>query len=231
MRFQSLTKIQVLSCSANELLRTIREMILREAGREVVNSSSKAHALELIQRESFDVLLLGHSLSDSSLDSLCDGFRRRFPSGRVVLVSGGEDRSCRHSLILARRDLPPASTWLIFFKSTAGPSPLSTRHSAHARVSSETGLAETKIIGTCPLCRFIACETIPPSMSGIAKSRSTRSTSLLAKRCNASWLDQRRTSDVETARNFIWKPDATANAWPLSSKLARGYNLQSSPHF
>jgi hypothetical protein len=78
--------IRVLSCTANEQLHS-SEMILTHAGCQVVSSKSKPEALRLLEGGGFDVLLLGHSLSGASVETLCEIFRSCIPSGRIVVVS------------------------------------------------------------------------------------------------------------------------------------------------
>jgi CheY-like chemotaxis protein len=98
--------IRVLSCTANQQLRSSREMILRHAGCQVVSSESKAEALELLQGGGFDVLLLGHSLSAASINTLCEVFRSYIPSGRIVVVSGANTHSCAADAVVEGLDGP-----------------------------------------------------------------------------------------------------------------------------
>jgi hypothetical protein len=62
----------------------------------------------LIAREEFDVLLLGHSLSGPSMDSLCEIFRGRFAHGRVVMISGSNMHTCKADTVVYGLDGPQA---------------------------------------------------------------------------------------------------------------------------
>ena len=79
---------KVLSCSVNDDLRWLRERILVGAGCKVISSTHKAEALQLVSSETFDVLLLGHSLSAESMNDLCSAFRRNSPQGRIIAIAG-----------------------------------------------------------------------------------------------------------------------------------------------
>jgi DNA-binding NarL/FixJ family response regulator len=79
---------KVLSCSVDDDLRWLRERILVGAGCKVISSMDKREALQLLSSETFDVLLLGHSLSAASMDELCSAFRKSSPHGRIVAVAG-----------------------------------------------------------------------------------------------------------------------------------------------
>jgi DNA-binding NarL/FixJ family response regulator len=79
---------KVLSCSVDDDLRWLRERILVGAGCKVISSTDRREALQLLSSETFDVLLLGHSLSATSMDELCSAFRKSSLHGRIVAVAG-----------------------------------------------------------------------------------------------------------------------------------------------
>jgi CheY-like chemotaxis protein len=100
--------VRVLSCTLNDQLRSTRQTILSLAGCEVINSLSMDDALERMEREHFDVLLLGHSLSGSSMDRLCEAFRARFPQGQVVMVAGSNEPTCQADRVVFGLEGPEA---------------------------------------------------------------------------------------------------------------------------
>jgi CheY-like chemotaxis protein len=87
-------RVRVLSVSADAALRHTRELLLVGQGCEVETSLSKAHAQQLIQSHSFDVLIIGNSLSEQSCREFAKSFRARNPHGKII------------EIVLADWDLP-----------------------------------------------------------------------------------------------------------------------------
>lgn len=79
-------RIRVLSASADAVLRQTRELLLVGEGCEVKTSLSKAHAHELIQSQSFDVLIIGNSLTPNACRELAKTFRLRNPRGKIIEI-------------------------------------------------------------------------------------------------------------------------------------------------
>jgi hypothetical protein len=79
-------RITVLSASADPALRKSRELLLINAGCEVVTSLSKSHAHDLIQSRSFDILIFGNSLTPKACQELAKTFRMRQPRGKIIEI-------------------------------------------------------------------------------------------------------------------------------------------------
>jgi len=79
-------RVRVLSASADPVLRHTRELLLISEGCEVNTSLSKSHAHELIQSHSFDVLVIGNSLTPDTCRELAKTFRVRNPQGKIIEI-------------------------------------------------------------------------------------------------------------------------------------------------
>jgi DNA-binding NtrC family response regulator len=80
------TPITVLSVSADLGLSHTRELLLANNGCEVKTSLSKSHAQQLMQSQSFDVLVCGNSLVRDVCQELAKDFRARNPRGKIIEV-------------------------------------------------------------------------------------------------------------------------------------------------
>jgi hypothetical protein len=78
--------ITVLSVSADPGLSHTRELLLINHGCEVKTSLSKSHAQELMQSQSFDVLVCGNSLTPDVCRELAKDFRARNPRGKIIEI-------------------------------------------------------------------------------------------------------------------------------------------------
>jgi len=79
-------KRRILSLSANPELAKLRAMVLRHAGYSVTWPSSKQEADQILQNESFDILLIGHTISGQSARQFAEVFRARNPHGKIVAI-------------------------------------------------------------------------------------------------------------------------------------------------
>lgn len=59
---------------------------MRDHGCAVQTSLSKSHAHELLQSQSFDVLVCGSSLTPEVCQDLAEDFRARNPQGKVIEI-------------------------------------------------------------------------------------------------------------------------------------------------
>jgi DNA-binding NtrC family response regulator len=78
--------VRVLSLSSNPELQTLRNFVLMSEGFRVLSPSSKRQALETIEREFFDCMVLCHSLSQDSCNELAQAFKRRNPESCVIHI-------------------------------------------------------------------------------------------------------------------------------------------------
>lgn len=97
------------------MLRIVSATLPRLAGLEVVTATTGAHALALLGREDFDLVLLDYELPDVDGASLCARVRARAGvSTPVVFLSGHEDGPERRAALDAgataflRKPCPPA---------------------------------------------------------------------------------------------------------------------------
>jgi DNA-binding NtrC family response regulator len=80
------TPITVLSVSADPGLSRSRELLLINQGCEVKTSLSKSHAHELMQSQSFDVLVCGSRVARDVCLELAKDFRARNPRGKIIEI-------------------------------------------------------------------------------------------------------------------------------------------------
>ena len=78
--------IRVLSASIDLGLSRTRVMLLQRFGFDAVYSESKQHALELIERTTFDVLVFGSALSRDTCWELARVFRAHNPKGKIIEI-------------------------------------------------------------------------------------------------------------------------------------------------
>jgi DNA-binding response OmpR family regulator len=67
---------RILLASGEESLRRTRQLILEQAGYEVVSALGVAAALRQCADSTFDLLVIGHSIPDEHKRTLVDTFRR-----------------------------------------------------------------------------------------------------------------------------------------------------------
>jgi DNA-binding response OmpR family regulator len=79
-------KHRILSLSANPELGKLRVMVLRQAGYDVVWPSDKEEAERSLRNESFDILLIGHTIPGDSARDFAQAFRARNPNGKIIAI-------------------------------------------------------------------------------------------------------------------------------------------------
>ena len=80
------SSIRVLSASVDAGLNQVRAWLLREHGFHVVTTESVEQAREHIQRNRFDVLIFGSTLSRDTCWTLAEVFRKNHPRGRIIEI-------------------------------------------------------------------------------------------------------------------------------------------------
>ncbi len=80
------TPVRVLSVSADAGLSVSRELLLTEYGYAVTSALSKPQALELIESQRFELLILGSRLGAEICTELGRAFRGHNPRAKVVEV-------------------------------------------------------------------------------------------------------------------------------------------------
>jgi DNA-binding response OmpR family regulator len=78
---------RILSLSANPELGKLRAMVLRQAGYKVIWPESNQETDKFLQEESFDILLLGHTISGQSAREFAEVFRSRNPHGKIIGIT------------------------------------------------------------------------------------------------------------------------------------------------
>src|ERR1700741_4686977 len=79
-------KWRILALSADPELGKLRAMVLRQVGYEGTWPASKVETVALLGRESFDVLVIGHTISGQSAREFAETFRARNPDGKVIVI-------------------------------------------------------------------------------------------------------------------------------------------------
>lgn len=79
-------KARILSLAADPELGKLRAMLLRQAGYDVLWPASKSEAYIALRDNSFDLLLVGHTLSGQSAREFAEIFRDKNPNGKVVVI-------------------------------------------------------------------------------------------------------------------------------------------------
>jgi len=91
-------KRRILSLSADPELGKLRAMVLRQAGYEVIWPSRKGEADAQVREKNFDVLLIGHTISDQSSREFAEIFRANNPNGKIIVIM-----AATYSLVKADR--------------------------------------------------------------------------------------------------------------------------------
>ena len=78
--------IRVLSASTDLGLSRTRVMLLQQFGFDAIYSESKQHAIELIEKNAFDVLVFGSTLERDTCWELAAVFRSRNSDGKVIEI-------------------------------------------------------------------------------------------------------------------------------------------------
>ena len=78
---------RILLATADPVLRHTRKRVMEGFGFEVQAGTTQEHALELINSERFEILVLGHTLSSPECTELARAFRQRRPGGRVIEIA------------------------------------------------------------------------------------------------------------------------------------------------
>jgi CheY-like chemotaxis protein len=87
--------VKVLNFAPDKELRQLRSTILSLHNCYVVTPATPTEALDEMKNEDFDLLLLCHEVRARDMTVLCETFKRRFPSGRIVLLEySGEMTQC-----------------------------------------------------------------------------------------------------------------------------------------
>jgi DNA-binding response OmpR family regulator len=77
---------RILSLSANPEIGKLRAMVLRQAGYYLTWPSSKQETDRILQDESFEILLIGHTISGQSARNFAETFRVRNPNRKVIAI-------------------------------------------------------------------------------------------------------------------------------------------------
>ena len=103
--------LRVLSCSPNLDLAMLRGAVLRTAECDVVCPVSQTDAINIMQEEKFDVLLICYDYSEEAGEEICDAFKKSNPDGRIIaLRKSHRDAACAAEVGL--RQLRPAGPTL-----------------------------------------------------------------------------------------------------------------------
>lgn len=77
---------RILLASGEESLRQTRQLILEQAGYEVVSTLGVAATLQQCAKSDFDLFVIGHSIPDPHKRTLVESFRR-FSTAPIVCVT------------------------------------------------------------------------------------------------------------------------------------------------
>jgi DNA-binding NtrC family response regulator len=83
---------RILSVSYDDILLTVREMLLTEQGYEVTSALGFTAAVDQCQKSHFDLFILGHSIPDRDKIHLIQTFKENCPAPIVSLERIGESR-------------------------------------------------------------------------------------------------------------------------------------------
>jgi hypothetical protein len=86
---------RILLATSDPGLRESRTAVLRCFGFDVTASKSTQHALELIGSRSFDLLVLGNTLTPDACREISIAFRRCRPTGRIVEILPASGVDCK----------------------------------------------------------------------------------------------------------------------------------------
>lgn len=81
---------RILSVANDELLLRSRHLLLQREGHDIVSALGLAEALKHCRQGGFDLLIVGHPLTDVEKLQLADEFRRR-SSGPVIILLHASD--------------------------------------------------------------------------------------------------------------------------------------------
>jgi DNA-binding NtrC family response regulator len=79
----------VLLLSADTELSLLRRHVLANAAFAVSRAGSRKEALQMLEQEKFDVLVISYSLSEESIAEMTALFRKQNPNAPIVAVAGG----------------------------------------------------------------------------------------------------------------------------------------------
>jgi DNA-binding response OmpR family regulator len=79
--------IRVLSASTDLGLSRTRVMLLQRFGFDAIYSESKQHAMELIEKTGFDVLIFGSALDRDTCWELAGAFRKRNAKAKIIEIT------------------------------------------------------------------------------------------------------------------------------------------------
>ena len=80
--------IRILVVDDEESIRRLMEKELNSMRRNVCSADSARHALELIERQQFDVIVLDIRLPDGDGIDLLEKFKQAIPDVEVILITG-----------------------------------------------------------------------------------------------------------------------------------------------
>lgn len=80
---------KLLLLSADPELASLRHHILANAGFTVARAISRKDALQLLEQEKFDALVISHSMSQESIIEMAELFRKQNPNSPIVTVAKG----------------------------------------------------------------------------------------------------------------------------------------------
>ena len=86
---------RVLLATSDLNLRDTRTALLQSFGLDATSSDSTSDAVELIRNVPFDLLVLGHTLSDEDCATISTAFRLFRPHGRIVEILPASGADCR----------------------------------------------------------------------------------------------------------------------------------------
>jgi DNA-binding NtrC family response regulator len=81
---------RVLLLSADQELSSLRRHILAQAGFTVVRAESRKEALQLLEQEKFDALVISYSMPDETIAEMAELFRAHNPNSSIVTIARGK---------------------------------------------------------------------------------------------------------------------------------------------
>jgi len=83
--------LRILSISYDPMLLKTRQHLLELQGYEVVSAEGFTEATERCQAETFDLVVMGHSIPHKDKEALFDLIQRRCPAPVIALLRAGEE--------------------------------------------------------------------------------------------------------------------------------------------
>jgi len=83
--------IRILLATADAALRESRRALIESFGFHVSTSATETQALQLLQSDQFQLLILGHTLTSAECCKIAKAFRGRQPKGRVIEIARSMD--------------------------------------------------------------------------------------------------------------------------------------------